>query len=220
MVLVTAAGQVTGDGVLSANGGDGHFPNGGGGGGGEVKLLASSSMFSGALTARGGDGLVAGGAGTTSSHLQSSSWSRRFTHDNGGRQGANTLFGNYGSSRLEWLRIFGGAICVGRDLSLDSIEMLVGSNSWVMAASSRGGGGDWQVWTNLTIEAGGGLSVDGGSRSYWTGVPMPDGSYDSVAGSGGGGGHGGFGGRGASGVAAAGGDAHGNPLVFLPVLGR
>lgn len=53
-----------GSGVLSANGGTGHWPNGGGGGGGRIAVSYTTNEFAGVIYARGGQGFVPGGAGT------------------------------------------------------------------------------------------------------------------------------------------------------------
>src|SRR5260370_21422826 len=67
------AGNLSGGGFISANGGSGDYPQAGGGGGGRIALYYGAKDFNGVVSAFGGAGSVYGGAGTVflRSHIES-----------------------------------------------------------------------------------------------------------------------------------------------------
>lgn len=135
--------------------------------------------------------------------------------DNGGLRGTNTPMSGGGD-----LIVRGGAI-VSSTYYLPSYRSLfVGSNSWCalgfLFGSSRSE--SWTVTSNATIEAGGGITVDG--RGHGPGGGPGGGRYSNSSSGicGGGGGYGGWGGNGGLGGAnSAGGIPYGS--YYNPITG-
>ena len=158
-VSIITAGSATfsGSGLISANGGNGAGSIGGGGGGGRISISAPFSTFTGTLTAYGGLGANIGGAGTV--YISSLS-KKQVIADNGGRMGTNS---GIISDSYSDLIIRNGAVGVANSLATFA-SLFIGSNSW-MAAYPLGGSYQGQVSLtingNATIQAGGGINVDG-----------------------------------------------------------
>lgn len=189
---------LAGSGLISANGGAGDLPNGGGGGGGRVAVVYSSirltNRFNGTVTAYGGQGAVAGGAGSVYGTVSGFN----LLLDNGGLAGVTTP--------LSWqpgttLTIRGGAVgtVAGSAQSYTSLNNVgIGSNSWLVLTNTLGSVQPYIliVASNVTIEAGGGISADGsgdkGGQNSGSSFPM-----------GGGGGYAGYGGAAANGTASS-----------------
>ncbi len=195
--LVLDVGSLSGTGLLSANGGAGDSPNGGGGGGGRIVVTYQSNAFTGTITARGGVGYVGGGAGTIYLKAKSSNIPQIIL-DNGGLRGTNTYL-NLNTSGTVDLTLRGGANPSDGNYPANFQNLFIGSNSWIFASGGYASGVSWTVLSNATIEAGGGISVDG--KGYPGNQGGGAGRYYLSSSSGGGGGHGGSGGSGATGVA-------------------
>ena len=95
--ILLSAGELTGGGVITANGGSAQLPLGGGGGGGRIAVSANTNLFTGGMSAHGGAGFVAGGAGAIYVNWrQSSSKYAQIVLDNGGLRGApESLVGSW-----------------------------------------------------------------------------------------------------------------------------
>ena len=208
-----SAGELTGGGVITANGGSAQLPLGGGGGGGRIAVSANTNLFTGGMSAHGGAGFVAGGAGAIYVNWrQSSSKYAQIVLDNGGLRGAP------GSCRVleVWtLPSSGGAVATPPAGAQSLHNLLIGSNSFLIQTNT--GPVQWAMSGNATIQAGGGIIVDGVANG--SGAPAPLGAgatgTDIINGQmvGGGGGYGGDGGDGAGG--AAGGGSYG--AILQPV---
>jgi hypothetical protein len=191
--IYLTAGKLTGSGSLSANGGSGDLPYGGGGGGGRIAVYCGTNQFAGGISASGGPGATSGGAGTI--YLVLTNFpvaNRQLIIDNGGASApTNTTLSGL-QENLD-LTISGGARA---NLSATSIRsLLITSNSW-LTLSSLLPIGPWTgltVTSNATIQAGGGITLDGAGYAGGAG-PGAGHSVNSIAGlSGSGGGYGGYG---------------------------
>ncbi|MDW8310726.1 MAG: hypothetical protein RMK20_15245, partial [Verrucomicrobiales bacterium] len=145
-------GRLAGAGWISADGGNGDWPNGGGGGGGRVAIICSgSNSFTGVVSARGGAGHVPGGAGTI--YWAVGRESPQLIVDNGGQQGTNTLVAQSLDSALAWVR--GGAGLVpGSNLTFNGLEVF--PSSAVIFSNQQ-----LRVLGNATVHAGGRIHADG-----------------------------------------------------------
>jgi hypothetical protein len=181
------AGTLSGGGFISANGGSGQLPYGGGGGGGLILLSAAKNQFNGSLSAHGGLGAIAGGAGVTSQQSGPQNVSEVII-DNGGLSGTNTPFA--GAESQFDLTIANGAIAAVPGTMSGSLHSLaIGSNSFITVASPEML--SLSVSSNATIQAGGGIVLDGKAPN------------ETEAAKSGGGGNGGNGGAGTSGWGGA-----------------
>jgi hypothetical protein len=177
--LWLTVGGLAGSGIISGNGGAGKFATDGGGGGGRIAIYYGSNSFTGQLAALGGAGYVRGGAGTLYLKANTNQLAQ-VTVDNGGVRGTNT-----GLQNIDFydLIVQGGGVAFapGSAATVSLRSLVLHSNGWV---SQTGG---LSVSDNATIEAGGGIMVDGlGNDPFGTGF-----SSTTQAG---GGGHGGYGG--------------------------
>jgi hypothetical protein len=210
-ILLTAGG-LSGGGAITANGGSAQLPLGGGGGGGRIAVSASTNLFTGGMSAHGGAGFVAGGAGTIYANWrQFNSKYAQIVLDNGGLRGAPMLLPGLAASDLT---ISGGAVAIAPAGAQSLHNLLIGSNSFLIQTNAVPI--QWALSGNATIQAGGGISVDGIANGSGLPVPLGAGSTgtDVISGQmvGGGGGYGGDGG-GASG--ASGGGSYG--AILQPV---
>jgi len=198
-----SAAACSGAGSISANGGAGEPRDGGGGGGGRIAFYtgagqASASTFAGTTSARGGAGATYGGPGTI--YLQGTS--RLVQIDNGGPRGTTTLASGSGvfdlatgGGAVVWLSFAGGA-----PLELNNVTIGASSRLSSLPSSSTTGLVQMTIRSNMTIQAGGAILVDGQGFTAGTG-PGAGGRYSSnTNSSGGGGGHGGLGGGGFGGA--------------------
>ncbi|HXP62695.1 MAG TPA: hypothetical protein VN829_19505 [Dongiaceae bacterium] len=213
-------GSLSGGGLISANGGSGDLPYGGGGGGGRIALLSSTGKaafqaFKGTLRAFGGAGATYGGAGTI--FLQPGNLSPgQLILDNGGAQGGSTFLApnsllSLGSPPLN-LTVEGGAVGVASAIATPPTiigNLEVGSNSWLICSNSTQRF-SLTVASNATIQAGGGISLDGQGSRAGQGAGAGGYSFEIAAGASGGG-YGGAGGGGLYGV--AGGKAYGSTVA-------
>ena len=201
-----AVGTLTGRGGIVANGGAGDLPYGGGGGGGRIAVYYSVNQFSGTFSARGGAGASYGGAGTLYFQNRPSIGSPQIllTIDNGGQAGTNTplpiLSAGYD------LAVSGGAqVVLSSQTSTVTLGNLgIASNSWLFCSNSASSV-TLTMGANATIQAGGGIRLDGAGPAGGLGA----GAGHSAYGPGGilmasGGGYGGGGGASASGVGGGG----------------
>jgi hypothetical protein len=202
-------GSISGSGGVSANGGAGDLPYGGGGGGGRIAVYYATNQFTGAFAARGGAGTNYGGAGTI--YLQKLAAKGNasqilLTIDNGGRTGTNTplpVLSTYD------LTITGGAQAVMGSLTTSVVlgKLLITSNSWLICTNSIQN--SLSITNNATIQAGGGILLDGYGSPGGTGTGAgrsTTGPNGVLAGSGAG-----YGGSGGSSLfGAAGGIAYGS----------
>ncbi len=192
-------GTLAGGGVISANGGAGDglgLYGSGGGGGGRIMVEYGANFFFGSIAAYGGPGYTYGGAGTIYTKPKTQSVGL-LTIDNGGNSGANTLFQSGPPVNLNVLR---GAKASSFGTYCD---VLVGSNSWILPFDRGDSHRDYTSYSltvsNLTVEKGGGIVLDGMGSLGNSGT----GRGSSSSGGSGGGGYGGFGGgvpRGAGGA--------------------
>jgi hypothetical protein len=179
-VYITA-GNFEGQGTISVNGGAGDPINGGGGGGGRIAINYTSRNFSGSVAARGGCGANYGGAGTVYWKAAQSPYAQVII-DNGGFPGTNTPLS---LSTLSDLTISGGAAIYATTLPpLGSL--LIASNSW-LSFTSPFSPRTITVNSNVTVQSGGGITLDGQGSNQQGG-----GSFGS------GGGYGGYGGNSAT----------------------
>lgn len=181
-IWITAR-NLSGKGAVIANGGAGHLPSGGGGGGGRVAVSTTgteTNSFTGIFSARGGAGFVNGGAGTIYLDLEKGdSFVPTLLVDNGGVRGTNTLV-NLSTTKNYDLTIRSGGIANG--VVASPRDLFIGSNAWL------GQTGSVTVTRNATLEADGGINVDGlGDRQGFGRGSISGGIY-------GGGSHGGSGG--------------------------
>ena len=198
-----SVGTIAGSGHISVNGGAANGPAGGGGGGGRIALHYNSNLFTGSITANGGAGGHAGGAGTIYTAANGNPFAQ-LSINNAGLPGLTLLPSVVTSLDLT---IGGGATVGNYDGSIASLRNLfIGSNSWFTASSN------FQTYppltinaTNVTIQPGGGIKVDG------TSILAGGGTF---AFTGGGGGNGGYGG--ASATNAPGGNAE--PSLAAPQM--
>jgi hypothetical protein len=193
----------TGNGVISATGGDGDLPYGGGGGGGRIAINYQSNAFAGVLTARGGNGYLGGGAGTIYLKPTTSPYGS-LTLDNGGMRGAYSPAPT-GSPAFDLALLGGAALVNGANLGLRTL--FISSNSWWHLSGTTVQ--YLSVSSNVVIEAEGGISGDGAGYETSPALYYANASYP-YRNSGAGAGHGGDGGNGAwGGSLTAGGPGYG-----------
>jgi hypothetical protein len=193
-----SVGKLSGSGNISVNGGAGNNlggGGGGGGGGGRIAIWYNTNLFSGGITARGGGGGNNGGAGTiyTTSSFSGQGKSSQLIVDNGGVRGTNTLVSTTtGGSDLI---INNGASVV---LGGSGIEQLPSWNNLTVSSNSSLGFGpsvgevSLTVLSNLTIQPGGIIALDGQGYGANNGSGHGTAATNSP-GAGGGAGHGGYG---------------------------
>ncbi len=182
------ASNITGTGWISANGGAG-LASGGGGGGGRIAILSGSNVCSNTVTAWGGAGMGYGGAGTVLYDLGNHI---RVVVDNGNRAGTNTLVGAQVPVDLDVRQ--GGRVVASNAVPFASV--LVESNAWLVTIPSPASRTEhlnqMTVLGDATLQAGGGILLDG--LGYGSSVGPGAGRYDFESFTGGGGGYGGYGG--------------------------
>jgi hypothetical protein len=202
-ILVTCQ-NLSGAGVISVNGGAGEPSQGGGGGAGRISLNYAASTFSGLTPARGGSGYTRGGAGTVFTWADGQ-FAGQVLVDNGGSSGMSTPVSE---AQALGLTAQGGAI-ISLPYSQTFGNLLVASNAWICLSNQTV---TITVWSNATIQAGGGIIAD--SAGYAGGLGTGAGRSDTSAYTGGGGGYGGYGASG-GGTMAYGGSTYGS--VSAPV---
>jgi hypothetical protein len=189
-------GTLSGTGAIAANGGGGNG-TAGGGGGGRVAIHFKTNLFAGAVAALGGGGASAGGAGTVF-WQETGGTNQWLVVDNGGLSGANltplsSLPGNL------TLNVLNGAVATpaGTFPLFDSLKLGPGG---VLTSTMGQTRLELATLGDLTIEAGGSVSVDGKGFPRSNG----DGAGGVLSGQGGGGGYGGAGGASAGGAVGGG----------------
>jgi hypothetical protein len=202
--LWISGSRLTGAGVISANGGSGDLPNGGGGGGGRIAITSlTSNLFTGTMSARGGAGANVGGAGTI--YINRGQVATLIV-DNGGARGANTPLSLSGFSLGDLTIGPGGSAVISNQIGCASL--LISSNAALVTPQAT-----FNVASNVTIQAGGAIVLDGlgfaAGAGLGAGRSISSGSFGTT---GSGGGHGGYGGN--SFFGAAGGIAY--DLVVTP----
>jgi hypothetical protein len=222
--ILLTVGSLSGGGLISANGGSGDPPYGGGGGGGRIAVLSSTEQapfkgFTGSVRARGGAGAYYGGAGTI--FLQPASPAPgQLTMENGGAQGGSTplLLASTSSIPVNLTVSSGAAVSLLYTSSIAKIGNLeIGSNSWLICSNLAQGFFPTVVTqrcilavaSNATIQAGGGISLDGQGNPAGEGTGAPSLLFSDYGTSGGG--YGGVGGSAPDG--AAGGKAYGSTVA-------
>jgi len=185
-IWITAA-SVSGVGSIAANGGDGAPTYGGGGGGGRIAIQCNTNNFSGSMTAYGGNGWQTngwqtGGAGTIFTQLTGQNG--LLLLDNGGRPGI------YSTVSLPTM----ADIVIRSNGTLAAISPFYPSNVTICPNGMLGGNLAFSAAGNVTVQAGGALSVD--YAGYLPGSGPGAGQIYSSSGYNycGGGGHGGAGG--------------------------
>jgi hypothetical protein len=159
-ITLTSGAALIGTGSITANGGNGEPAHSGGGGGGRILLAYVSSEFTGPMTAYGGTGVNIGGAGTVYTTLRGQNG--LLVIDNGGQEGTNTPVA-VSSSSINVL-IQGNAVAVPlgnwtlNNLTVASNGVLLASNA---IPNSQSTAVNLTAYGDITIEAGGGIVVDG-----------------------------------------------------------
>jgi hypothetical protein len=182
-----SAGSITGAGTITANGGAGAPGYGGGGGGGRIAIVCGANTFSGTTTAYGGGGATYGGAGTIFTQLTGQTG--LLLLDNGGHTGTNSTVT---LPTIADVVVSGNAGLVPFGNNFYAHNMTIAGNSLLTSLSSASVN---LSLSNLTVQAGGVVSVNGlgGGNAQGIGAIYSSGGYTY----GGGGGHGGYGGAGA-----------------------
>lgn len=184
-------GTLAGSGNISANGGAGRNPVGGGGGGGRIAVWYNTNNFVGPITAYGGTGTNAGGAGTVYMRQRNSNTGTVLIENNGIR-GANTVL----TGTLENISVGSGASAAFSSTLTYVGQLTVKSNGVVTSTATNAAGVNLNVTSNLVVEAGGSITLDGRGNSGGSGTGAgsytPTSNYGTI---GGGGGHGGRGGN-------------------------
>ncbi len=156
-------GSLSGAGVVAANGGPGQLPFGGGGGGGRVAVYYGTNSFAGSLSAHGGQGAAGGGAGTIYTK-DKAAVAARLLVDNGGLP-APTITPLSPVPAPFDLAIVGGAKADPSAISTSPMSSLeIGSNSWLTVTHNQlfqANALTLTVSSNATIQAGGGIVLDG-----------------------------------------------------------
>ncbi|MDB6121365.1 MAG: hypothetical protein JWQ71_358 [Pedosphaera sp.] len=182
-----SVGSIAGTGSISANGGAG-IGFGGGGGGGRIALYYNTTNnFVGSISAYGGGGALSGGAGTIYTKKNGQSIGQVLV-DNGGVLGTNTPIAAMAPFNLT---VRGGAVVYPSSTYLVLSNLMVASDSFLTSLQSQTNL-DVSVLGDTTIEAGGGLVVDGKGFASSTGPGA--GQRDFLNSTGSGAGYGGKGG--------------------------
>lgn len=181
------AGRISGDGLVSVNGGNGHPILGGGGGGGCIALYVGTNLFTGSITAFGGGGVNRGGAGDIYQvkTFPAGATTPELIIDNGGFLAPNTSEGSFIPSFTVPPNIIIRNGAEGRSYAGSIPSLLVGSNCSLTLQSQL------TVTSNVVIQSGAAIHLDGtGTVTTGAGgIANSSGIYYS-----GGGGHGGYGG--------------------------
>ena len=179
--------KLTGNGVISANGGYG-APSGGGGAGGMIAISTASNLFTGTVSAYGGGGANWGGAGTLFFKTNTTGQSV-LVLDNGGHPGTSTpmvLASNF--------ILRNGASGFQSYPPQTISSLLITSNAWLVPGNNSSGMVNLTVNGNATIQSGGGIVTDasGSAQNVGTGHGnyYPSTGWNLCSGAG----HGGYGG--------------------------
>jgi hypothetical protein len=195
--IALTAHNLTGTGIISANGGPGNG-FGGGGGGGRIAIRCLTNSFAGAMTAFGGTSTPAGGAGTI--YIQTSGQTvPNVLADNGGNAGTNTPLD---LSQPVALTIQNGAVANALTSSVVVSNLVIAAGGKFTSVRSQTNL-DIGVLGNATIQPGGVFSLDG--LGY--GAANGPGAGTNLSGIGSGAGYGGTGGASSQ---SAGGPAYGS----------
>ncbi len=160
--LYLSVGNLTGTGSISANGGNGANAIGGGGAGGMIAInltqppASLTNSFSGTISAYGGGGANYGGAGTIFIKTNFNNLAT-FIVDNGGNRGANTPLSFSSSSDSLILR--NGALAYPTISGINFFGVLITSNA-TLAPFSNLMPMSIILYSNLIIQAGGGIIAD------------------------------------------------------------
>jgi hypothetical protein len=178
-------GSFGGTGSITANGGDGVANTGGGGGGGRIAIYFNTNLFTGHVTAFGGGGANYGGAGTVYFKTNSQPYGL-LVLDNHHHLGTNSAFDFINMDVTIQNQAVGQLPTSG---SWSAHNLLIRTNGTLLGTPSSSPRS--LIANNLTIDAGGALSLDGGGNAASTG---PGAAAFASANLRGGGGHGGYGG--------------------------
>lgn len=206
-------GKLAGSGSITANGGPGEWVDGGGGGGGRIAVYYDLDEFAGGITAYGSSGNQRGGAGTIYRRRTGSAFGQLLVH-NGGTWGNYTPMTSPEPFQLTLASM--AYVYPVQPLTVRDLE--IGANSTLTHLTGQARC-EVTVLNNLTVVAGGSISVDG--RGYPLGEDAGPGAGVQVACCGSGAGHGGAGARSTSG--ALGGTPYGSitaPLAHGSAGGR
>ena len=193
--LYLTVGNLTGSGSISANGGSGANATGGGGAGGMIAINLNNTLssltnsFSGTISAYGGGGANYGGAGTIFIRTNFNNLST-FIVDNGGNRGTNTPL-SYSLS-TDALIVRNGALASPTITGINFNGILITSNAALVPSSSLSSL-SINLYSNVIIQAGGGIIADslGSAQNIGNGHGLSSGSSPFYPCSGGG--HGGYG---------------------------
>jgi hypothetical protein len=198
-------GTLAGAGSITANGGSGANSVGGGGAGGRISIAYTANDFLGSMTAYGGGGYAHGAAGTIYTKANSQAVGQ-LTLDNGGAAGTNTplssLFG-IPSSPFNLTVGDGAIVSSSPQTSLPQLNNLIVAPGGLLTVLSGQSTLDLLVFSNIDVQQGGGIVVDG--DGYSQGIGPGAGQSSGQDGSGAG-----YGGAGGASGAIAGGASYGS----------
>jgi hypothetical protein len=201
--ILLQAKLVAGSGAISAHGGVGSPPNAGGGGGGRIALYCATNRFAGGIIASGGAGWWPGGAGTVYIAPSNAPTQVQLVIDNGGLAGATTPLAAL--TNAVNLTVAHGAETAFLYGSNTLQSLTIGSNSFLLPGNFPPD--SLLVNGNASIEATGGILLDGLSAAPVGGATMVSNGVST----GSGGGNGGYGG------VSFGGAAGGPPMGALQI---
>lgn len=223
VIQINAAGKLTVDGTISANGGNGYGTGGGGGAGGSLNLSGGSLLGSGSLSANGGNGVTGIGGGGGGGVIACSFTSNSFSGDISAVGGSGAKYGGAGTIYLQTnfisqsvviadnaghlstntpvptsisssgLVIRNGAIVTPAGQSQTIASLLIASNGWFAPAYNSGGILQLTVNGNAILQSGGGILADGFGYAQNAGTGHGGSSYLASLYPCSGGGHGGWG---------------------------
>jgi hypothetical protein len=203
-------GTLAGAGSITANGGNGADGVGGGGGGGRISIGYTANDFVGLMTAYGGGGYAQGGAGTIYTKANSQPVGQLLL-DNGGVIGTNTPLSNaFGTPSQPFNLTIGDGAIVCPQTSFPQLNNLTIASGGLLTISSTQSTLDLLIFSNVDVESGGVIAVDGEGYAQGGGP----GAGQSVDQDGSGAGYGGAGGASAAGPGGASYGSSNQPVDF------
>jgi hypothetical protein len=185
-------GTLAGAGSITANGGNGVDAVGGGGGGGRIAISYTANDFVGQMTAYGGSGYAYGGAGTIYTKANSQSVGQLLVQN--GAAGAETpLSTAYGAPGQPFNVTIGNDATLCQQANFPQLNNLTIASGGTLTASANLSTLDLLVFSNLDVQPGGAIAVDGQGYSDYSSGAGP-GAGLSADGDGSGAGYGGAGG--------------------------
>jgi hypothetical protein len=185
-----SVGTLAGAGSITANGGNGADAEGGGGGGGRISIGYTANDFTGLMTAYGGGGYAQGGAGTTYTQGNNQP-TGQLLMENGGVAGTNTpLSSIFGLPSQPFNLTIGNGAIVCPQTSFPQLSSLTIASGGLLTVLSGQSTLDLLVFSNVNVESGGVIAVDGEGyfQAGGPGAGQSSGNDGSGAGYGGAGG--------------------------------